>query len=642
MRTYGRYLHLRLIPTIAALASLAGPAFAQTEHSRTRLLADMTLEELADIPVFSASRQLEPTRGVPSAIFVLTGEDLRRAGVTNVPDALRLVPGVQVGRVDANKWAVSMRGFNSREANKLLVLVDGRSIYDPLFSGVLWESQDFLLEDIERIEVIRGPGGAVWGANAFNGVINIITRHTQDTIGTFASLAAGDEERYIAAFRQGWHLTDTQSARVYVKARERDTGFSEPLPPFDASRDVIAGFRWDLGDGFRDNLRVSGDVFEAHPSIRESPTLVHEVEHRGRNILARWERQLASGDALRLQFYYDGVDYDSIGFAQDRDTYDLEFQQDLQAGAQQSFVWGAGLRRTLDHSLSKLSGFVDVLPARRHDRVNTVFVQDTIALTPDALQLVLGLKYEATDYASSKILPNVRLAWAPTPTRTLWAAVSEATRVPSRLEADLTFFNTIRIGDAFGAEEVRAYEVGQRRLVSSNLWYDLAIFYNDYDDLRTTEANGSLANLMHGNTKGLELALRWEPLSRLRIDTSYTYLDMDLALDPESTAAAAQILLPEGLYSRHQLAVRSVVQVRPDLDLDATLRYADELRALQVPAYTQFDVAFSWRPRARWELSLVGTNLLDSHQPEQDFAFSASGLPTEVERSVYLKASLRR
>jgi iron complex outermembrane receptor protein len=289
-----------------------------------------------------------------------------------------------------------------------------------------------------------------------------------------------------------------------------------------------------------------------------------------------------------------------------------------------------------------LSGFVDVLPARRHDRVNTVFVQDTIALTPDALQLVLGLKYEATDYASSKILPNVRLAWAPTPTRTLWAAVSEATRVPSRLEADLTFFNTIRIGDAFGAEEVRAYEVGQRRLVSSNLWYDLAIFYNDYDDLRTTEANGSLANLMHGNTKGLELALRWEPLSRLRIDTSYTYLDMDLALDPESTAAAAQILLPEGLYSRHQLAVRSVVQVRPDLDLDATLRYADELRALQVPAYTQFDVAFSWRPRARWELSLVGTNLLDSHQPEQDFAFSASGLPTEVERSVYLKASLRR
>jgi iron complex outermembrane receptor protein len=548
---------------------------------------------------------------------------------------------VQVGRVDANKWAVSMRGFNSREANKLLVLVDGRSIYDPLFSGMLWESQDFVLEDVDRIEVIRGPGGTLWGANAFNGVINIITRHAEDTVGTLASLTVGDEERYIAALRHGWQLGEWQDARVYVKARERDSGYLQPDQPFDASCDVRGGFRWDRESG-GDSLRVSADIFDATAGVRENSSLAHNVEHRGHNLLARWVRQTSPQGSRRAQIYYDNVDYASIGFVQGRDTYDVEVQQSLQAGSRQLLVGGAGYRRTHDRALSRLSGFVDILPAHRDDAIGTIFLQDTITLAADTLQLTLGIKFENTDYADSQWLPNLRFAYTPGTDRTWWASVSEATRVPSRLESDLTFFNSIRIGDELRAEEVRAYEAGYRQLVSSDLWLDVAVFYNDYSNLLTREAGGTLRNLMHGHTQGVEMAVRWEPATRLRVDGSYTYLDMNLTLDPQSTSSSGMISLHEGLVSRHQVAVRAMADLTSDVDLDATIRYADELPALAVPAYTQLDVAVRWTPHAEWELSLVGSNLLDSHQPEQAFALSATGIATEVERSVFARVAWRR
>lgn len=603
---------------------------------------DMSLEELSQIEVYSASRRGEPTQGAAAAVYVLTGDDIHRSGVTSVPDALRLVPGVQVGRVDANKWAVSMRGFNERGANKLLVLVDGRSIYDPLFSGMLWESQDFLLEDIDRIEVIRGPGGTLWGANAFNGVINIITRSAADTNGTLVSVAAGNEERYVAALRHGWRSGENHDARVYVKARERDEGYLATDEPFDALEDVRGGFRWDWADGSGDRLRVSGDMYEADAGIRESPVLAHTVDHGGHNLLTEWSRHRSPENAWRLQFYYDHVDYESVGFTQDRDTYDLEFQHNLQPGERQEIVWGVGYRRLRDHTVTSLAGFIDVLPARREDEIGTVFLQDTIDLVPDALQLVLGLKYEDTDYAASSWLPNVRLAWTPDDEQTWWAGVAEATRVPSRLEADLTFLGTIRIGEDFGAEKVRAYEAGHRRLVSPAVWYDVAVFYNDYDNMRTTEADAMLANLMHGSTRGFEIAARWEPVRQVRLNASYTYLDMDLSLDPQSTAAPVTPALYEGLAPSHQLALRTSLELSPDVLVDATLRYVDELDTLAVPEYTQLDLVLHWRPAREWEFSVVGANLLDPHQPEQGFALSANGVPTETERSVYARAVWRR
>ncbi|MEJ1963082.1 MAG: TonB-dependent receptor [Gammaproteobacteria bacterium] len=611
-----------------------GVALAAPEVS-TGSLKQLSVEDLMNVEVYSASRHLEPTQAAPSAIFVLTGDDIRRSHATSVPEALRLVPGVQVARVDGNKWAVSMRGFNSREANKLLVLVDGRSIYDQLFSGTLWESQDFMLEDIDRIEVIRGPGGTLWGANAFNGIINIVTKKAGETQGVLGSAASGSEDKYAVDARYGWQSGDKQFARVYVKAYERDTGYSQTVAPYDESRARRAGFRWDWGDGSQNTLRVSGDIFHADTGIRDDPSLTEDVIHEGRNVLTHWSHELSPGNTVQVQLYYDHVSYESFGFDQRRDTYDLELQQSLHAGSRNLIVWGGGFRQMRDDTHSGLSGLVDVLPLSRSDQVQTVFAQDTIGLVPERLNLTLGLKYESTDYASAEWLPNVRLAWTPNADQTWWASVGEATRTPSRLESDLTFLSTIRLGDQFHAEHVRAYELGQRQLVTSGLWYDVALFYNDYTDLRTSEAGGLARNFMYGHSSGAEVALRWEPLDFWRIDTAYTWLLMGLGLDPQSTSNPFQLGYIEGLAARNQASIRSALDLPQNVQIDSTLRYVGRLASLNYPAYTELDLGLTWAVRPGFDVMLVGQNLLHDHHPEQAFAFSSSGMPTEVQRSVY-------
>ena len=632
-----------------ALWSCVGAVlFATSAAAATPTLEDfkrMSLEELMEVRVFTASRRLEPTQSVPSAVFVLTSDDLRRSRATSIPEALRLVPGVQVGRVDANKWAVSMRGFNSREANKLLVLLDGRSIYDPLFSGVLWESQDVMLEDVDRIEVIRGPGGTIWGANAFNGVINIISKRASATQGGLSSVSAGDQETYTGAFRFGWQPTQDQAARVYVKTYEHDEGHSRIVRPNDDASMFRSGFRWDL-DAAPGEFRVSGDLYDATTGDRQDPGLVQDVVHQGHNVTGQWVRKLSSSNSLQARFTYDFVALNGLFFDQDRRTYDLELQQTAQLSSQQLIVCGAGYRRTRDTTKSGLAAFVDVLPNRRDDTVLNGFVQDTITLLPRRLHLILGIKYERTDYAESEWLPNIRLSWTPSNQQTLWAAVSEATRVPSRLESDLTFFGTIRSGDNVRAEQVRAYEVGQRWLLTKQFWFDTALFYNDYDDLRTSEVGGRFGNGMQGATYGAELATRWEPTDRWRVDVAYTYLRSSLELVRSSTANASQVSLFEGLSPRQQVSIRTAFNPISSIELDATLRYVDDLPSvadavvpLKVDQYTVLDLAVSWRPSASLEISLVGQNLLQDHHLEQDFALSSSGLPTEVERQMYGKAS---
>ena len=623
---------------VALLGAAPGLAVAAAEIS-TGSLKQLSVEELMNVEVYSASRHLEPTQTAPSAIFVLTNEDIRRSHASSVPEALRLVPGVQVGRVDGNKWAVSMRGFNSREANKLLVLVDGRSIYDPLFAGMLWESQDFMMEDIDRIEVIRGPGGTLWGANAFNGIINIVTRHASDSQGALATLTAGNEEKYTFGARYGWQPTDRQFMRVYAKAYERDTGFDSAYAPYDASRMRRGGFRWDWSDDARNKTTVSGDIFDAHAGTRENATFVQDVEHQGRNVLARWNHELSADNSVQAQAYADHVEYTSFGYTQQRTTYDLEIQQSTHAGPRHFVVWGAGLREMSDNTSSGLPGLVDVLPLHRSDSLTNVFAQDTVSVVPERVNLTLGVKYERTDYAEAEWLPNVRIAWTPDAQQTWWASVGDATRVPSRLESDLTFFGTIRIGDRFEAEHVRAYEIGQRWLVAPQLWYDVTAFYNDYDNLRTGEAGGQLRNFMYGHSSGVEIAMRWEPAARWRLDASYTYLIMGLSLDPISTSDPGQLAYIEGLAARNQASLRAAFDATHGLQFDATLRYTGPLATLNYPGYTELDAALTWRPRERVEVSVVGQNLFDAHHPEQDFAFSGSGLGTEVQRSVFGKVT---
>lgn len=596
----------------------------------------LTLEELADIDVYSASRRLEPVQGTPSAIFVLTNEDIRRSRARSIPEALRLVPGVQVARVDANKWAVSIRGFNSRSANKLLVLIDGRSIYDPLFSGVFWESNDVMLEDVDRIEVIRGPGGALWGANAVNGIINIVTKHTRDTRGGLVAAGVGTEERGFGAGRYGWQLGDKQHARIYAKSFKRDTGFSPTGNAHDATRMSQAGFRWDGDANARDSARVSGDFYSGEAEQRDNVTTTRDVDNRGGNLLANWTRRLSEKENLSLKFYYDRIDFGLQTIPEKRDTYDLEFQHGLSPVASHLVVWGLGYRNTRD-KIEINAPPVTIDPTSRSDDMFSAFLQDTIALMPERLHLTLGAKFENNDYSGNEWQPNLRLAWTPDAQQTWWASASRAVRVKSRLEADLVLGGN-RLGDNEVTEQVYAYEIGHRQLLTKEFWLDIATFYNRYRHLLTIEQGSQFQNRMHGNTYGVELAGRWQAIPSWRLDASYTYLKMNLQVD-DSSIAVTTPTTTERSNPHYLFALRSAFDIARDLQFDATLRGVDDLPALNVPAYTTLDLGLSWFVSPDLELSLVGQNLLDSHHPEQ--AVVANGVGTEVQRGYYAQLRWR-
>ena len=635
------------LPLLLAVAGVSAARAAPAVEMAALDIKRLTLEELMTIDVYSASRRAEPVQGVPSAVYVLTNEDIRRAGVTSIPDALRLVPGVNVARVDGNKWGVSIRGFiggfggsaAARTSNKLLVLVDGRSVYDPLFGGTFWESKDMMLADIDRIEVIRGPGGALWGANAVNGVINIITRHARDTQGGLVDAHAGTEERAMAATRYGWQPRADQYARVYAKALERDTGFSPSGNPHDAIEMYRAGFRWDWDEDARDTLRLSGDWFAAEAGQRSAatataPSSTQDVGHRGGNLLSRWERKVSASEALRLQFYYDYFEYDSTSLGVKRDTYDFEFQHDLMPHARHRVIWGLGYRRTRD-DVRTVANVVD--PARRGDQTESAFAQDTIALVPERLSLTLGTKFEHNDYSGNEWQPSTRLAWTPNEREMWWAAVSRAVRVPTRLDADIVI-GGVRLGDGVVTEKIYAYELGHRRLVTPELWLDVAAFRNEYRELVTIETGTQFQNRMHGHTYGLEVAARWQALPSWQLDAAYTYLRMDFEVDAGSVATA-QPAATEQSNPHYQFVLRSALDLGNNLEFDATLRHVDDLPALQVPAYTALDLALVWFAAPGLELSLVGQNLLDSHHPEQ--LVVANGAGTEVERGYYAKLRWR-
>jgi iron complex outermembrane receptor protein len=586
-----------------------------------------TIEQLMQISVTTVSRQEEELQTSAAAVYVLSREDIRRARVTSIPEALRLVPGVQVARVDANKWAVSIRGFNSRSANKLLVLVDGRSVYDPLFGGVFWEARDVALDEVERIEVIRGPGGTLWGTNAVNGVINIITRHTRDTQGTRATIGAGTEERTQGGVRYGWQSGATSHARVYADGFARDTGYS-PAGAHDDARMARAGFRVDWDASAADKVMFKGDAYDGTFGTGLAGGGFEDLEHRGRSFVARWIRDRADGAQTMLQFWHDRLEFDDVNLGEDRDTYDLEFQHAFRAGEAQRLVWGAGYRRTSDDIRN--GPILSIAPASRRDNLSSLFVQDEIGLAERTVRLTLGTKAEHNDYSGMEWQPSARIAWVPNPDNTFWGAVSRAVRSPSRLESDFSAPPFLRGNPDFDSEKLVAYEAGYRSRVAPQAWVDAAVFYNVYRKLLSIEGT-VIDNKLRGTTSGVELAGRWQLGSAWRYDIAYTYLNMDLAAEADSTDATRAAMI-EDSDPRHQVTLRSAWSPSRAVEVDAALRYVDRLRSLNVPAYLVADVGASWHPRRGLELSAVAQNLLDSHHPEQSGATT-----TEVQRGYYVK-----
>jgi iron complex outermembrane receptor protein len=615
-----------------------------------------------DIEVTSVSKKPQKHSEAAAAIFVISNEDLRRWGVTSLPDALRRVPGLQVARIDANKWAITVRGFNSRFANKLLVLIDGRSVYTPLFAGVYWESHDVPLEDIERIEVIRGPGGTLWGANAVNGVINIITRQASDTRKTLVMAGAGNEERGFGSVRHGGRLNNGADYRVYAKYSGRDEG-SNPLGAHDDWELGQIGFRSDWDGGTRNSFTLQGDYYQGKAgelvNIATGPmnyppgTFIGDTELSGGNLLFRWQRALQDDTGFALQAYIDHVKRDEIVLYEDRDILDIDFQHNLRPARAHDIVWGIGYRHTRDTTRNNATFSLD--PSGRNADLLSAFIQDEISLTSD-LRLTVGSKFEHNDFSGTEVQPNLRFSWLVDERRTVWGAVSRAVRTPSRGEHDVSLrllpapaedpgVSLYAAGNTqFDSENLTAYELGYR-INDGNGWsIDVAAFYNEYNELRTLDpismppADTLLAfdNHMEGETYGFELAARLRVRRGWDLHAAYSYLNTSLHLTGDSRDSAAE--RSEDSSPQHQATVWSSFDLGRGLALDAALRHVDDIsvNGVDIDGYTELDLNLGWRPRSGLEISLTGQNLLDSEHPEFLPDFIATR-PTAVERSINIK-----
>jgi len=644
---------------------------------------DMDITQLMNIMVTSASKHAQSLSDVPAAIFVITQEDIRRSGVTSIPEALAMAPGIQVNRINSYRWSVASRGFPGFNSTKLLILIDGRSLYSPGYSGTYWDSQNTMLEDIDRIEVIRGPGATVWGANAVNGIINIITKSAQDTQGTLVRVSTGSEGMFTSAARYGGKLGENTQGRFYlsyddypsntlvtpdVRTGSQDAG--------DAWRPAQGGFRLDGAPHDRAEWTLQGDLLVNKEDMLLSPYWLGRSPYQSSlndsatvtrgNLLGRWRQDLGSRRALTLQSYIDhiGNKIDRDGYEQFFDTLDVELQYETPLGARQNLVVGAGYRYTeMDISSSDNLEFSD-----RSDSLYSAFVQDEINIVPSSLWLTLGTKYEHNAYSGSEWQPSAKLLWKPLPRHSLWASVARAVRTPTPLEQEgritVATYPTpwgtgrasiIGSGD-FDSETVVAYETGYRWQVSNTLSLDIALFLNEYDQLYSLADNPGFPdydlefiNGLEGKGYGFETSVDWKAAHWLSFVLSYSLLQLDL----ESTNARGYADMEayfEDLSPTQQVSLRSSVSLSRNVQLNLWLRYVDGITArdgnnlldvtkLEIDSSTQLNANLIWTPTENLELMLAGQNLLNASQLEYGMEYITPA--TEIGRSIYGKLTWR-
>src|SRR5881392_1029669 len=641
--------------TVAAATSLVfslglvcsvPPGFAQQPDSAAQrpdsslspqALKKLSIEQLMNLQVTSVSKRPERLSQTASAIQVITQEDIRRSGASSLAEALRLATNLQVAQVDSRQWAISARGFNGTTANKLLVLIDGRTVYTPLFSGVFWDVQEVPLQDIDRIEVISGPGATLWGANAVNGVINVITKDAKDTQGLLLSGGGGTEQHGFGTVRYGAALGSRVRARIYGRGFDRDATMRTNGQ--DAADDWYlgqGGFRIDWEASSASRATLQGDLYDGRIS---QPSPGADIAVSGGNVTAKWSRTISGKSSLAGQLYYDRTHRDIPGlFAEDLDTYDVDLQHGTRLGARHDVVWGLGYRLINDRIVN--SSFLAFLPAHVARQWFTGFVQDEIALVPNRLHVALGTKIEHNDYTGFEIQPSGRVNWRLSPSGTLWAAVSRALRTPSRIDRELfarvSADSFLAGGPGFHSEEELAYELGYRHQQGS-LALSVATFYSRYHGLRSVEqlhppAPDTLviANGQDGESYGAELAADYRLTGRWRLRAGYTELRVHVWAQPGSTdmsGGSAESHTPD-----RQFSVRSAADLPAHLSLGGTFRYVGEIANQQVPAYGELDMRVAWQPAPMLELSMIGQNLLHDRHVE----FGAPG-PTrrEIERGVY-------
>ena len=626
-------------------------------------LKQLSLEQLMDIEVTSVAKKERKVADTAAAIYVITQEEIRRSGVTSIPEALRLAPGVVVSRIDANKWSIGVRGFGSRLSRSLLVLIDGRSVYTPLFAGVYWEVQDTLLEDIERIEVIRGPGGTIWGANAVNGVINIITKRAEDTQGLLVNGGGGSEEKGFGGFRYGGKVGPDFSYRAYGKGFRRDAQFTPHVSDFDDWHMGQGGFRTDWQLREKDSLTIQGDIYKGKSGQRTTlssfsapfSTIVQkDTDFSGMNLLGRWSRTLSETSDLALLFYYDRTFRQEPSFEERRNTVDFDFHHRFKITGRQELTWGLGYRFSKGDTDSIPT--IDISPSNRADSLFSAFLQDEIELAKDQLRLTIGSKFEHNDYSGFEFQPSVRLLWTPSPQHTLWTSISRAVRTPSRVEHDLALtaslnpvlpvFAQLVGSNDFVSEKILAYELGYRVAPTDQLFIDAAAFYNRYSDLLSFEPAASfvgpsgglifpfvLDNKSKANVYGIELAADWRWMDWWRLRAAYSYLQIHLSRKPGSADPITEAST-EGSSPHNQVSLMSFINLPANLQLDGVFRYVDNLPSQNVGRYFNIDLRLGWHATKNLELSLVGQNLLYGHHAEWSGG-------TEIQRGVYTKVTWR-
>ena len=634
----------------------------------------ISLEDLMNLKVTSVSKREQKLGSSAAAIFVITQDDIRRSGARNVPEALRLVPGLEVARIDETKWAIASRGFNGRFTNKLLVLIDGRSVYTPLFSGVYWNVQDVLLEDVDRIEVIRGPGATLWGANAVNGVINIMTKEASATQGGLVTAQSGNALRGAGQVRFGGKFGDAVSYRAYSKYFKWDSSTDAAgRDAFDGWDTARMGFRIDGGSPMADSFTLQGDAYRGEygetltGALLTAPyatTFRNDGRFSGGNLLGRWGHSF-DNSKTSLQVYFDRANNTATSLLDDHlNIYDVDFQHDIRINANHDWIWGVGYRLTQDDAIADT--YVRLNPDRRTWKLFSTFAQDEFTLFSQRLRITLGSKFEHNDFTGFEVEPNGRVAFNLSPTQSVWGAISRAVRTPARTEQDMrldavvlppsaeTFGLPVRVsvlGDrSFKSEDMVAYESGYRVNLGRTVSVDFAAFYNSYNDLLSAEPTAPVldvsgmphivaplvaANKMSGATYGSELFAEWRPASRFKLNGAYTFLRMNIHPDADSLDVTSPD--PDGASPRHQFSMRSAIDLPKNIQQDFTWRYVGGLNGLAIPSYSSLDAHLGWSPIANLNLSITGQNLTNNQHLEfrPDFISTA---PTLVKRTYQVTA----
>jgi iron complex outermembrane receptor protein len=649
------------------LLALANGVVAQKP---TADLTNTSLEDLMNLEVTSVSKKEEKLFQTAAAVYVITQEEIRRSGLTSIPELLRLVPGLEVGQIDGTKWAVSARGFNVRFANKLLVLVDGRSVYSPETSGVYWEAQDVALEDIERIEVIRGPGGTLWGANAVNGVINIITKRAEERQGGLITAGGGTNERGFGTVRYGGNLGKQAYYAIQAKYFKR-AALADAIGANanDGQQAVRGGGRLDWQITETDELTLQGDIYRS--DVRETATNISPAaplapftntpgRFTGGFAMGRWTRDFSKRSDMALQVYYDRFHRNVFDVEEVINTVDVDFQHHFLLGSRNGVVWGLGYRLIADYNMSNSESPVQFTPKEQTAGLASGFVQDEITVIKDRLKLTLGSKFENNKYTGFEIQPSARLLWMPSGHQTLWAALSRAVRTPSRsnrgIRVNSAAFpgagglpNIVALlgGPETGSEELVAHEIGYRVQPSPRFSLDVATFYNVYDHLQSIEPDHPFLqtdpqahlviplyfkNLMRGETYGVETSANWNPTHRWRFTGGYSYLRMqlhryDVSRDRNSEGA-------EGQSPQHQFQFHSYLTLPRSFALDTSLYHVSRLVTDNIPSYTRLDTRVGWKASESVDLSVALQNLLE----KQHLEFLGTGVRTsQPQRGVYGK-----